>query len=357
MKRAAALLLAFFTVCTVSSTFAADAPISRRDAFTLIWTSTSRPALDTRESPYTDVKKGSVGFQEIMYAKARGLLSDDQTEFYPESPASPSDALRWIFKTRSVEPIDADGDRKLSELPEAEDVPGLAQHYKISYDSEGSSMTREQLLVLMRDVDAKLAAEDHEVSLYSEKFHGKGTAFGEGFDMWAMTAAHRTFAHNTLVKVTNIENGKSVTVRINDRGPYVQGRDMDLSLGSFLQIAERSKGKIRATFERLGDANLILRCQDDRFQRRITKDVLISPGIPHSFALGGTLSLTSDSSFVLRDLIYPDGVHLGQQTWVTKDESFDFTPSVAGTYRFIVGTKTGRIREMRMEVMDCSEAL
>jgi hypothetical protein len=148
-----------------------------------------------------------------------------------------------------------------------------------------------------------------------------------------------------------------VTVRINDRGPYVQGRDMDLSLGSFLQIAERSKGKIRATFERLGDAEIVVRCQDDRLQKRITKDVRLNPGIPHSFALGRTLSLKSDSPFVLRDLLYPDGMNLGQQTWVTDGESFDFTPSIVGTYRFLVGTKIGRVREMKMEVVDCSTVM
>ncbi len=355
MKRfTPAFIIAAFLVSLVpSSVFAADA-VSRRDGFVLIWRSTSRPAEKTSEKPYADVPKSDAGYPEITYAKARGLLDDSQENFYPDAPMTPSDALRWIFRTRSVEPIDENGDRILSKLPEADQVPALAEHYGISYDTEGSAMTREQLLSLMRDVDDKLQAEVHEVSLYSEKFHGKGTAFGEGFDMWAMTAAHRTFPGNTLVKVTNVENGKSVTVRINDRGPYVQGRDMDLSLGSFTTIAERSKGKIMATFERLGDANQVLRCSDDRYQRRIVKDVILSPGIPHNFALGGKLRLSSKSPFVVRDIVYPDGTHTGTETWVTDGETFELEPSVTGLYRFMVGTKTGRMREMRMEVLDCS---
>ena len=86
---------------------------------------------------------------------------------------------------------------------------------------------------MMRLLDQKLRDEVHEVSLYGEQFHGDGTAFGEKFDMYALTAAHRSFPHNTLVKVTNVENEKTVTVRINDRGPYVEGRDMDLSVAAF----------------------------------------------------------------------------------------------------------------------------
>jgi len=348
------LIIAAFLVSTFPvSAFAADS-VSRRDGFVLIWRSTSRPAEKTNEQPYADVPKGDAGHVEITFAKARGLLDDSQENFYPDSPMTPSDALRWILRTRSVEPIGANGDRILSKIPEQDQVPVLAEHYDISYDAEGQAMTREQLFSLMREVDDKLQAEVHEVSFYSEKFHGKGTAFGEGFDMWAMTAAHRTFPGNTLVKVTNVENGKSVTVRINDRGPYVQGRDMDLSLGSFTTIAERSKGKIMATFERLGDANQVLRCHDDRYQRRIVKDVVLDPGIPHNFALGGTLKLTSASAFVIRDIIYPDGTHTGTETWLTDGEPFYLEPSVTGLYRFMMGTKTGRIREMRMEVLDCS---
>ncbi len=347
------IVIAFLVSLFPAHALALDA-VSRADGFVLIWRSTSRPAEKTHEKPYADVPKSHAGFAEITYAKARGLLDDSQERFYPDAPMTPSDALRWIFRTRSVEPLDLNGDRMLSKLPDATQVPSLAAHYGISYDTEAASITREELLKFMRLIDDKLESEEHEVSLYSEKFHGKGTAFGETFDMYAMTAAHRTFPGNTLVKVTNIENGKTVTVRINDRGPYVQGRDMDLSLGAFTTIAERSKGKIMTTFERLGDAHQVLRCHDDRFQRRIVKDVILNPGIPHNFPLGSLLRLSSESPFVVRDVIYPDGTHTGVQTWVTAGETFEMEPSITGLYRFKMGTKTGRMREMRMEVLDCS---
>ncbi len=347
-------LVTVFAVCSMNIplTHAAEA-VSRRDAFTTIWRSTSRPAEATREEPYADVKKGTSGYEEITYAKYRGILSDDQESFYPDSPTSPSDALRWIFRTRSVEPIRADGTRIRSELPDAVQVPMLAEHYGISYNAEGESMTKDQLLALMQKVDAALQAEVHEASLYAEDFHGEGTAFGEKFDMNALTAAHRTFPYNTLVKVTNLDNGKTVTVRINDRGPFVNGRDMDLSLASFTSIAERSRGKINVRFERLGDVNVVRRCEDDRFQRRIVRGVILNPGIPHSFPLGYTLRISSETAFVIRNVWYPDGTDTGMQTWVTKGETFELTPSTVGLYRFQMGTKDGRGREMRMEVVDC----
>lgn len=354
MQRMSVLMIIVVSFFSVPVAHGQAEAMSRRDGFVLIWQSTSRPVEKTSEPPYVDVPKSDAGYPEITFAKRRGLLDDSQENFYPDAPMTPSDAMRWIFRTRSVEPIDESGDRLLAKLPEADQVPALAAHYGISYAADAASMTREELLALMQKVDSALKAEVHEVSFYSEKFHGKGTAFGEGFDMWAMTAAHRTFPGNTLVKVTNVENGKSVTVRINDRGPYVQGRDMDLSLGAFTTISERSKGKIMATFERLGDSNIVQRCQDDRFQQRIVKDVILNPGIPHSFALGGTLRFSSKSAFVVRDIIYPDGTRTGIQTWVTEGETYELEPSVTGVYRFMVGTKTGRIREMRMEVLDCA---
>ncbi len=66
-------------------------------------------------------------------------------------------------------------------------------------------------------------------SYYAEEFHGKKTANGEKFNMNDFTAAHPRIRFNTLLKVTNLDNGKEVTVRVNDRGPYVGGRILDLS--------------------------------------------------------------------------------------------------------------------------------
>ena len=67
-------------------------------------------------------------------------------------------------------------------------------------------------------------------SYYADKFHGRKTANGEIFNMHDYTAAHRNLPFNTVLLVTNQENGRTVKVRVNDRGPYVKGRILDLSL-------------------------------------------------------------------------------------------------------------------------------
>lgn len=69
-------------------------------------------------------------------------------------------------------------------------------------------------------------------SWYGKQFHGRTTASGEDFDMFELTAAHRELPLGTYAKVTNLRNGKWIIVRVNDRGPYVSGRIMDLSYGA-----------------------------------------------------------------------------------------------------------------------------
>jgi rare lipoprotein A len=71
--------------------------------------------------------------------------------------------------------------------------------------------------------------ENGKASYYADKFEGRRTASGETFRQNNMTAAHRTLSFGTKVKVINLANGRSVKVRINDRGPYAQGRIIDLS--------------------------------------------------------------------------------------------------------------------------------
>jgi rare lipoprotein A len=84
-------------------------------------------------------------------------------------------------------------------------------------------------------------------SWYGEFHHGQLTASGETFDMMQLTAAHRTLALGTRLRVTNLENGRMVRVRVNDRGPYVDGRILDLSLGAAraLDMVERGVVPVR----------------------------------------------------------------------------------------------------------------
>ena len=86
----------------------------------------------------------------------------------------------------------------------------------------------------------KKAATTGRASWYGPGFAGRSTASGDRFDPKALTAAHRNLPFGTPVRVTNLHNGRSVVVTINDRGPYVKGRVLDVSLG-----AARALGMLR----------------------------------------------------------------------------------------------------------------
>ncbi len=268
-----------------------------------------------------------------------------------------SDALLWLFRTRNAEVVDPDTGDGMGDIIEMDDLPALLVKYPVASLEPDTALSEEQFMNIMRDLDQKMKDEEHEASLYSEKFQGKGTAFGESFDMNQLTAAHRTFPGNTLVKVTNVENNKSVVVRINDRGPYVVGRDMDLSLASFLQIADRAKGKIQVRFERMGDVTLVDNCAntESSYQRRIGQGVVLNPGIPNTLKLGESINLSAEKFFVMRSVLYPDGTMTPLENWIGPDETFPFTPSVTGNYTFKIGSANGRVREMTMNVVKCGQ--
>jgi rare lipoprotein A len=87
-----------------------------------------------------------------------------------------------------------------------------------------------------------LHAETGYASWYGGKFHGRTTASGETFDTHKLTAAHNTLPFDTIVEVTNLDNGKKVRVRINDRGPFVEGRIIDLSMAAAKKIGMLGDG-------------------------------------------------------------------------------------------------------------------
>ncbi len=88
-------------------------------------------------------------------------------------------------------------------------------------------------------------------SWYGRKFHGRKTASGETFDMNGLTAAHRSLPLNCYVKVTNKTNGKTVVVKVNDRGPFHGNRVLDLSYGAAKQLGITSKGVGNVAIERV----------------------------------------------------------------------------------------------------------
>ena len=89
------------------------------------------------------------------------------------------------------------------------------------------------------------------VSWYGPGFHGRPTANGETFDAGDLTMAHRSLALGSIVRVTNLENGRTVVVRVNDRGPYVRGRVADLSHAAARKLGFVDDGVVKARIELL----------------------------------------------------------------------------------------------------------
>lgn len=97
--------------------------------------------------------------------------------------------------------------------------------------------------------DKPLLTLEGIASYYADDFHGKQTSNGETFDMNSFTAAHRTFPFGTKIRVTNLENSKTTIVRVNDRGPFKEGRMIDLSRGAALAIDLVRTGTARVRLE------------------------------------------------------------------------------------------------------------
>lgn len=99
------------------------------------------------------------------------------------------------------------------------------------------------------------AAQEGIASWYGGKFQGRTTANGEIFDTNKFTAAHKSLPFGTMVKVTNLENGRTTIVRINDRGPFIPGRIIDLSRAAAMEIGMTGRGIARVRIDEL-ESNL-----------------------------------------------------------------------------------------------------
>jgi rare lipoprotein A len=102
------------------------------------------------------------------------------------------------------------------------------------------------------DPDRISTAKAYQVgvaSYYGEQFHGKRTANGETFNMYKLTAAHRVLPLGTIVRVTNLDNGRWAIVKVNDRGPFVEGRVLDLSFAAALELEMVKDGTANVMIE------------------------------------------------------------------------------------------------------------
>lgn len=143
-------------------------------------------------------------------------------------------------------------------------------------------------------------------SWYGPQFHGKQTANGEIFDQNAMTAAHPTLPMPTIARVTNLENGKSVIVRINDRGPFAAGREIDMSKRAAEELGFMQKGTAKVRVQYIGLAPLEGGIGDGRG----VAETFIAPKVetpPEERRVAGTAPVTSVATVSATALAPPAG--------------------------------------------------
>lgn len=130
----------------------------------------------------------------------------------------------------------------------------------------GRSKMNKQLLVIITAfllffsfyvvAEENIITNETYASFYGEPYNGRPTASGEIFDMNAFTAAHKTLPFGTIVEVTNLENGKKVIVKINDRGPFVGNREIDLSRAAAEKLGMIAQGITRVSLRRVDPGNI-----------------------------------------------------------------------------------------------------
>ncbi len=112
--------------------------------------------------------------------------------------------------------------------------------------------------------------EEGNASWYGVPFHGRHASNGEIYDMYKLTAAHRTLPFETMVRVTNLNNGKTTVVRITDRGPFVDNRIIDLSLAAAREVDSVGPGVVPARVEVLGGVDPTERANAERLRERLS---------------------------------------------------------------------------------------
>ncbi len=128
---------------------------------------------------------------------------------------------------------------------------GIATPYNPLYSSAEAALRPTLLTRALPRTHKKARVTEGRASFYADQFHGRKTASGETFNREKLTAAHPFLPFGTWVRVTNLRNGKDVIVRINDRGPFVKGRIIDLSRGAAKEIGLTQAGTARVKLEAL----------------------------------------------------------------------------------------------------------
>lgn len=173
------------------------------------------------------------GYRTVAVGLLMGLLAACSS-----SPGKRSDA-GGVSAPRPVQDGAPGYFRDVSQIPDAIPTPHHGPYKAAPYSVLGRSYTPMQ--------DGRNYRETGLASWYGTKFHGQLTANGENYDLYGMTAAHKTLPLPSYVRVTNLDNQRSIIVRVNDRGPFHSDRIIDLSYAGAVKLgfAERGTARVR----------------------------------------------------------------------------------------------------------------
>lgn len=239
-------------------TFKPKKNVSRAEALKIVLLSANIEISDKNiKTNFNDVNKEDWFAKYIDKAVDLKIVDGYSNEkFYPNKTVNLAETLKILIESFNID----------SELFPLYEDAGVCENWYDPYfeiaaennlliglnDTDPSQeMTRSQLAVItFNAVQIKSGnIQICKATYYGEDFRGDNTASGEPFNPDDLTAAHKELPFGTIVRVTNLKNGKSVEVRINDRCPFTEGLEIDLSQAAFEEIAEISNGIINAQIE------------------------------------------------------------------------------------------------------------
>ena len=237
-------------------------PINRAEALKITseaFTPFTEEYIVPDKRPFQDVPLDAWHAKYIVQAKEKGMTNgyEDET-FRPWETINLAESLKIITQSLSnyIEPhadelfTDVQLDTWFSgyfAYAKARDLLNISAENKVFPEQE---MSRGYFAEIIYRLKRSFEGYDFgKATFYGEVFHGRNTASGKMFDMYEMTAAHKTLPFGSIVEVTNLANGKTVQVEITDRGPYGPGRVIDLTSSAFEVLSSLSRGIIYVEYK------------------------------------------------------------------------------------------------------------
>ncbi len=233
------------------NTFKPENPVTRAETLKMILASSKTEMTDGSGVTFSDVEESDWFHPYLNTAINLGIISgyEDGT-FKPNETVNRVEALKMLLQANAITLTDS-GEWYEKYLNFAVDhalvLPNMAGDYSPSNLVSRGELS-EMIYRLYKD-NYSGVVEYGGATWYGGNFEGSGTASGDLYDSTKLTAAHKTLPFGTIVKTTNLSNGLSVTVKINDRGPYRDGYIIDLSAAAFEKIANLSTGVLNVRVE------------------------------------------------------------------------------------------------------------